>query len=173
MVPLQPSPRLSVYFGSEVNCSFGSTTLVWQQWRTMASRSMEIRKIDGLLVAAVELCAIVRASCLSPSLPFFLCFGLWQYLWRALPRWKETASTARLPSIVRLVRAAAFAATLMLPSEGWAQDPVARAVATLPALSASAPFLPVLRSTRPCPLRVAHSPGDTARPLPEQSDLHR
>jgi hypothetical protein len=111
-----------------------------------ASRSTQIRQIEGLLAAAVELCAIVAASYLSPSLPIFLCFELWQYLGRALPkggrsgsarrgcqpRLKVTASTAGLPSIVRLVRGAAFAVTLMLPSEGWAQDPLTTAVAILP-----------------------------------------
>ena len=42
---------------------------------SLASRSVGISKFDGLLVPAAELCAIVRASYLSPSFPFLLCFG--------------------------------------------------------------------------------------------------
>jgi hypothetical protein len=49
-----------------------------------ASCSVGIRKFDGLLAPAAELCRIVRASYLSPSFPFFLCFELWQYLRRQL-----------------------------------------------------------------------------------------
>jgi hypothetical protein len=112
-----------------------------------ASRSAGIRKFDGLLVPAAELCGIVRASYLSASFPFLLCFELWQYLRRQLQkgnpsrpagnshrrRWKETSSTAGFPSLLRLVRAAAFAVTLMLPAEGWAQVQVAPGLPPLPA----------------------------------------
>ena len=72
----------------------------WRQWRTMASlpsRSVGINKLDGLLVPAAELCAIVRVSYLSPSFPLLLCFGLWQYLRQRLPKRgrlrKKNAST--------------------------------------------------------------------------------
>ena len=47
---------------------------------SLASRSEGLGKFDGLLVAAVELCEIVRASYLSPSFPLLLFFGFWQYL---------------------------------------------------------------------------------------------
>jgi hypothetical protein len=114
---------------------------------SFASRLAGIRKFDGLLVAAAEFCGIVRASYLSPSFPFLLCFELWQYLRRHLqkinpsrprgnshrPRWKQTSSTARFPSLLRLVRATAFAVTLMLPAEGWAQVQVASGLPPLPA----------------------------------------
>ena len=102
---------------------------------SLASRSVDKSKFDGLLVRAAELCAIVRTSYLSPSFPFLLCFELWQYLRRQLPegdpsgparhgrrpRRKEASSTAGSPLTLRLLRAAAFAVTLMLPAEGWAQ----------------------------------------------------
>ena len=100
---------------------------------TFATRSAGIRKFDGFIVTACELCRIVRASYLSPSFPFVLGFELWHYLWRQLqkgasgtshrPRCKGTSSTAGLPSALRLVRAAAFVITLMLPAEGRAQVP--------------------------------------------------
>jgi hypothetical protein len=101
----------------------------------LASRSMEIRKIEHLLVSAGELSAIVSVSYLSPAFPVFLCIELWQYFRRARcrPRSSETTSTAGFPSLVGLVRGAAFALTLMLPSEGWAQNPAVPAVATVPA----------------------------------------
>ena len=96
-----------------------------------APRPAGIRKFDGFIVTTAELCRIVRASYLSPSFPIFLCFELWQYLCRQLqkstsgnnhpPRGKGTS--AGLPSVLRLVRAAAFVITLMLPAEGWAQVP--------------------------------------------------
>ena len=106
---------------------------------SFASRSAGVRKLDGLLVPAAELCGIVRASYLSPSFPFLLCFELWQYLRRHLqednpsrpagnshrPCWKETSNAAGFPSFLCLLRAAAFAVTLMLPAEGWAQVPAA------------------------------------------------
>jgi hypothetical protein len=114
-----------------------------------AARSAGIRKLDGLLVVASELCAIVRASYLSPSFPFILYFESWQYLRRQLPkrnpsslfsnshrsRSKQSSSTAGFPSLLRLLRAAAFAITLMLPAEGWAQVPTAPGLPSLPATS--------------------------------------
>jgi hypothetical protein len=113
----------------------------------LTSRSMEVGKIEGLLVAAVEFCTVVKASYLSPSLPFFLCFELYKYLRQAVakdghpapprhscqPRSNEKASTAGLSSTLLLLLAAAFAATLILRSDGWAQDPTAQGGATLPA----------------------------------------
>jgi hypothetical protein len=133
-----------------VSSPFGAADLVlrhssvsWRHWRTMAffaSRSLGIRKIDGLLVSAGELCGIVRASYLSPFFPFFLCIELWHYLRRQLPtsdrsgrakysrrprRVESARSTANSPLRLRLLRGAAFALTLMLPTEGWAQDAMA------------------------------------------------
>ncbi len=118
---------------------------------SFASRSEGVRKFDGLLVAAAELCGIVRASYLTPSFPLLLCFELWQYIRRHLqkvnpsrppgisdrPLWKETSSTADFPSLLRLVRAAAFAVTLMLPAEGWAQVQAAAGAPPLPAAPVS------------------------------------
>ena len=109
-----------------------------------ASRSTGIRKFDGLLVPAAELCGIVRATYLSPSFPFLLCFELWQYLWRQLQkgnpscsvshsRRPETSRNASFPSALRLVRIAALAVTLMLPAEGWAQVQGAPGAPPLPA----------------------------------------
>jgi hypothetical protein len=112
-----------------------------------AFRSVGIRKFDGLLAPAAELCRMVRASYLSPFFPFFLCFELWQYLRPRLakgspsdlagrgrrPRRKEISNTAGSPSILRLLRGAAFAVTLMLPAEGWAQVQVAPEGSPLPA----------------------------------------
>ncbi len=93
-----------------------------------ASRSVGISKFDGLLVPAAELCRIVRAADLNPSFPFFLCFELWQYLRRRLPRHgrrprgRQIPGTIGSPSTLRLLRGAALAVTLMLPAEGWAQQ---------------------------------------------------
>ena len=85
----------------------------------LSFRSMCIRKCDGLLVRAGELCAIVRASYLSPFFPFVLGLELWQYIRRQLPGDRfEQARNSRLS--LRLLRGGAFAVTLMLPSEGWA-----------------------------------------------------
>jgi hypothetical protein len=85
----------------------------------LSFRSMCIRKCDGLLVRAGELCAIVRASYLSPFFPFVLGLELWQYLRRQLPGDRFVrARNSRLS--LRLLRGGAFAVTLMLPSEGWA-----------------------------------------------------
>jgi hypothetical protein len=117
---------------------------------SFASRSAGVRKFDGLLVTAAELCGIVKASYLSPSFPFLLCFELWQYLRRHRqkvnpsrpegishrPRSRETSTAAGFPSLPRLVRRAAFAVTLMLPAQGWAQVQAAAGAPPLPA----APF---------------------------------
>jgi hypothetical protein len=159
---VQPFVRLSVYFDGSVwtappfNPSNAADQVLrhsfvsWRQWRIMASfasRSTGIRKFDALLVLAAEVCGIVRASYLSPSFPFLLCFELWQYLRRRQqkgnpscpashsrrPRWKQTSSAADFPSLLRLVRAAAFAVTLMLPAEGWAQVQVVPGLPPLPA----------------------------------------
>jgi hypothetical protein len=46
----------------------------------LASRSVGIRKTDGLLARAGELCEIVRVSYLSPFFPLVLGFELWRYL---------------------------------------------------------------------------------------------
>ena len=119
------------------------SSVSWRRWRTMASlasRSVGISRFDGLLVPAAELCAIVRASYLSPSFPLLLCFELWQYF-RRRPRGdpsrragrKETSCNAGFPSTLRLVRGAALAVTLMLPVDGWAQDQVAPGASALPA----------------------------------------
>ena len=86
---------------------------------SLASRLVGIRKFDGLLVPAAELCGILRASYLSPSSPFLLCFALWEYLRRL--RRKQTSSTAGFPSALRLLGWTAFAVTMLLPAEGWAQ----------------------------------------------------
>ncbi len=109
---------------------------------SFASRSVGIRKFDGLLVIASELCAIVRASYLSPSFPFLLYFELWQYLRRRLPKRNPSSpfsnshrSRAGFASLLRLVRVAAFAITLMLPAEGWAQVQVAPGPSPAPATS--------------------------------------
>jgi hypothetical protein len=90
-----------------------------------ASRSAGISRFGGLLAPAAELCRIARASYLSPSFPFFLCFELWRYLYSTRhglrPRRKVTRGPAGSPSFLRLLRGAALAVTLMLPAEGWAQ----------------------------------------------------
>ena len=106
---VQPFMHLSVYSGGKVwtapsfNPSNAAdqvlrhSSVSWRQWRTMASfasRSAGIRKFDGLLVVASELCAIVRASYLSPSFPFLLYFESWQYLRRQLPKRNPSRSVA-------------------------------------------------------------------------------
>jgi hypothetical protein len=94
-------------------------------------RSMGIRKVDGLLVRAGELCGIVRASYLSPFFPFVLGFELWRFLRRQLPGDRFIpAKNSRLN--LRLLRAGAFAVMLMLPAEGWAQGDRAVAGPVLP-----------------------------------------
>ena len=112
-----------------------------------ASRLVGIRAFNGLVVPVAELWGIVRTAYLSPSFPFLLCFELWQYLRQQQPkgdhrgpgrqsrrpRRKETSSSAGFPSTLRLLRGAAFAATLMAPAEGWAQVRGAPGASPLPA----------------------------------------
>ena len=45
-----------------------------------ASRSVGIRKTDGVLARAGEVCGIIRASYLSPFFPLVLGLQLWRYL---------------------------------------------------------------------------------------------
>jgi hypothetical protein len=91
-----------------------------------ASRSMSVSRFDGLLAPAAELFRIVRASYLSPSFPFFLCLELWQYLRSTRhSRRPSRKVTPGSPSTLPLLRAAALAVMLMLPTEGWAQVQVA------------------------------------------------
>ena len=116
-------------FLTQADLALRHSSVSWRQWRTMsscASRSVGIRKFNGLLVLAAELCGIVRASYLSPSFPFFLCFELWQYL-RSTRHGRRPSRkvTPGSPSTLPLLRAAALAVMLMLPAEGWAQVQVA------------------------------------------------
>jgi hypothetical protein len=46
----------------------------------LASPSMKIRKTDGLLARAGELCGMIGASYVSPLFPLVLGFELWRYL---------------------------------------------------------------------------------------------
>lgn len=46
----------------------------------LASPSVKIRKSDGLLARAGELCRVIGASYLSPFFPIALGFELWRYL---------------------------------------------------------------------------------------------
>ncbi len=110
---------------------------------SLTSRSAGISRLDGLRAAAAELCRIVRASYLSPSFPFFLCFELWRYLHSTRrdrrPRRKVTRGLAGSPSLPRLLRGAALAVMLMLPAEGWAQVPLPAACVS-PQGNAALPF---------------------------------
>ena len=110
---------------------------------SLASRSAGISKFDSLLVPAAELCGMVRAFYLSPSFPFLLCFKLWKYLSRQLPRSSssclgsrcrrsESSRKVAFRSALRLVRAGAFVVTLMLPAVGWAQVPAAPPLSAAP-----------------------------------------
>jgi hypothetical protein len=120
---------------------------------SLTSRLMEVRKVEGWRVAALEVCAMVSASYLTPSLPFFLCFEFCRHLRQSLLQgnrsgpsgpnsrfrsW-QTASTDGRPSVMSLVQAAIFAVMLMLPSQGWAQEPGSPAAAALPAAPDSQP----------------------------------
>ena len=155
---------------------------------SLASRSVDKSKFDGLLVRAAELCAIVRTSYLSPSFPFLLCFELWQYLRRQLPkgdhpdparfsrppRRKESSSTAGFPCTLRLLRGTAFAVTLMLPVKGWAQ------VQATPGVSASptAPVSPARQDGMPSgngPIfpRTTVKPGVTPYDMLKQEERQR
>jgi hypothetical protein len=88
----------------------------------LASRSMEVLKIEAFLVSVGEICAIVSSSYLTPSFPFLLCVQMWHYFRRALSNGDHSAPS--FPWVVRLVRGVAVALTLMLPFQGWSQDPV-------------------------------------------------
>jgi hypothetical protein len=155
---------------------------------SFASRSVGKSKFDGLLVRAVELCAIVRTSYLSPSFPFLLCFELWQYLRRQLPkgdhpgpekfsrplRRKESSSTAGFTRTFRLLRGTAFAVTLMLPVKGWAQVQATPGVSATPA----APVPPVPQDGMPSgngPIfpRTTVKPGVTPDDMLKQEERQR
>jgi hypothetical protein len=59
------------------------SSVLWRHWRTMAflaSPSMRLRKTDGLLARAGELCRLIGASYISPCFPLVLGFELWRYL---------------------------------------------------------------------------------------------
>jgi len=88
----------------------------------LASRSMGVLKIEAFLVSVGEICAIVSSSYLTPSFPFLLCVQMWHYFRRALSN--DDHSAPSFPWVVRLVRGVAVALTLMLPFQGWSQDPV-------------------------------------------------
>ncbi len=160
---------------------------------SLASRSEGLGKFDGLLVAAVELCEIVRASYLSPSFPLLLFFGFWQYLRQRLPscdpsgratpnyRPRGTGSSDKLGSAStwRFLRGAAFAVTVMLPGEGWAQVQGAPGGSDLPAApvtqqgnspvqqngmpSANGPIFP----------RTTVKPGETSKDMLKQEEHQR
>jgi hypothetical protein len=155
---------------------------------SLASRSVDKSKFDGLFVLAAELCAIVRTSYLSPSFPLLLCFELWQYLRRQLPkgdhpgrarfsrppRRKETSSTAGFPCTFRLLRRTAFAVTLMLPVKGWAQVQATPGVSGLPA----APVSPMQQDGMPSgngPIfpRTTVKPGVTPDDMLKQEERQR
>jgi hypothetical protein len=155
-----------------------------------ASRSVGIRKFDGLLVSAAELCGIVKASYLSPSFPLLLCFELWQYLRRQLSKGRpsspashsrrpETPGNAGFPSAFRLVRVAAFAITLMLPAEGWAQVQGTPGVPPLPTApvpppgNASAQQNGMPSANGPIFPRTTVKPGATPDTLLKQEEHQR
>jgi hypothetical protein len=155
-----------------------------------ASRSVGIRKFNGLLVLAAELCGIVRASYLSPSFPLLLCFELWQYLQRQLPKGNpscaachsrrlETSRNAGSSSALRLVRVAAFAVTLMSTTEGWAQVQRAPDVPPLPAApvspqeNASAQENGMPGANHPIFPRTTVKPGVTPEDMLKQEEHQR
>ncbi len=167
-----------------------------RRWRTMsslASRSVGISKFNGLLVPVAELCEIVKSSYLNPSFPLLLCFELWQYLRRRLPkgdpsglaihsrrpRRKETSSTAGFPSTLRLLGGAALAVTLMLPVEGWAQAQAAQGASALPAApdpqqgNASAQQKGMPSANGPIFPRTAVKPGTTPDDMLRQEEHQR
>jgi hypothetical protein len=86
----------------------------------LTSRLVGIRRTDGWLVRAGELCGIVRASYLSPFFPLVLGLELWRHLRRHLPG-DRFARARHSRWSLRLLRGGAFAITLMLPAEGWEQ----------------------------------------------------
>jgi hypothetical protein len=87
----------------------------------LAFRWAGIRKTDGWLARAGELCAIIRISYLSPSFPFMLGFELWQYLRQQLQIGDRSGQNRYGRLSLRLLRRAAFGVALMLPARGWAQ----------------------------------------------------
>ena len=87
----------------------------------LASHSAGIRKTDGLLARAGEVCGIIRASYLSPFFPLMLGFELWRYLQQQLQINDRSVQTRQNRMRLRLLRRAAFGLTLMLPAKGWAQ----------------------------------------------------
>jgi hypothetical protein len=86
-----------------------------------ASQFFRIREADRWQARAGELCGIIGVSFLSPFFPFVLGLSLWRYL-RLQLRSDRSEQTRHNRVGLRLVRGAAFAVTLMLPSEGWAQS---------------------------------------------------
>jgi hypothetical protein len=87
----------------------------------LASGSVGIRKTDGLLARAGELCGIIRASYVSPFFPLVLGLELWRYL-HPQPRTIGRSVLTRYNRLsLRLLRGAAFGMTLLLPAKGWAQ----------------------------------------------------
>ena len=157
---------------------------------SFAWRSVGIRKFNHLLVLAAELCGIVRASYLSPSFPLLLCFELWQYLRRQMARGHpscaashsrrlETSRNASFSSTLRLVRVAAFAVTLMLPTEGWAQVQGAPDVAPVPAApvslqgNASAQQNEMPTADRPIFPRTTVKPGVTPEDMLKKEEHQR
>ena len=99
-----------------------------------ASRSVRIRKADGLLARAGELCGIVGASYLSPFFPVVLGLALWRYLRLQLRSDRRELTRCNLVGL-RLIRGAAFAVTLMLPAEGWGQSDAMPASPQTPAVT--------------------------------------
>jgi hypothetical protein len=87
----------------------------------LASRSAGIRKTDGLLVRAGELCTIIKTSYLSPFFPLMLGFELWRYLRPQLQIGNRSVQPRYNRLSLRLLRRAAFGLPLMLPAKGWAQ----------------------------------------------------
>jgi hypothetical protein len=87
----------------------------------LASRSVGIRKTDGLLARAGELCGIIRASYVSPFFPLVLGFELWRYLRPQRRTIGRSVLTRYNRLSLRLLRGAAFGVTLLLPAKGWAQ----------------------------------------------------
>jgi hypothetical protein len=99
-----------------------------------ASHSVRIRKADGLLARAGELCGIVGVSYLSPFFPVVLGLALWRYLRLQLRSDRREQTRCNLVGL-RLIRGAAFAVTLMLPAEGWGQSDAMPASPQTPAVT--------------------------------------
>jgi hypothetical protein len=101
----------------------------------LASHSAGIRKTDGLLARAGEVCGIIRASYLSPFFPLMLGFELWRYLRQQLQIGDRSVQTMQNRMRLRLLRRAAFGLTLMLPAKGWAQGDGISASPQTPAMT--------------------------------------